>query len=399
MKTIYFKKISVQIQALVIAITMMISTQRLHAQCQANYFSYSGPNGLMNFISTSTGTLPTTHHYWSTGPSIISQAVNVSHTFTNNGYHLVCLTIADSTNLPYCYSTRCDTILVTTVTTPSTSPCQANFSKLTGPNGSVSFTSTSTGVGAGTTYLWNFGPGLGTAFNTTTPTYTYGSNGAKWICLTISNTVTGCNNTKCDSVFITNASGTNPCSPTVVFGMVKDSLQTLNWYAIPNYPNNVTGATWNWGDGSSSTNLYPSHTYSAAGLYSICVTVSVSCGTVTAQYCYVANIFKSSQDNSMLTVTVRQSIPTGMQHQTAEIKELRMFPNPSKGEFTLLLAGSDRENIELAVYNLLGEKVFTKQYAKQDQLNVDLNHLSSGQYYVRATSQSGNYYKKIVIQK
>ena len=399
MKTIYLKKISVQIQALVIAITMMLTSQRLQAQCQANYFSYSGPNGLMNFISTSTGTLATTHYYWSTGQSIISQAVNVSHTFTNNGYHGVCLFISDSTNLPYCNSWFCDTVLVTTVLTPSTSPCQANFTKLKGPNGSVSFTSTSTGVGAGTSYLWSFGSGLGNAYNTTTPSYTYGSNGTKWICLTITNTVTGCTNTKCDSVFITNANGTSPCSPTVVFGMVKDSLQTLNWYAIPNYPNNVTGATWNWGDGSSSPNLYPSHTYSAAGLYSICVTVSVSCGTVTAQYCYVANIFKSSQDNSMLTVNVRQSIPTGIQHQTADIKELRVFPNPGKGEFTLLLAGSDRENIELTVYNLLGEKVFAKQYAKQDQLNLDLNHLSSGQYYVQASSQSGNYYKKIVIQK
>lgn len=390
---------SVQIQGLVIAITMMMSTQHSVAQCQASYIYSSGPNGLVNFISTSTGTNANTHYYWSYA-SQYPFALTANTTLTlGNGYHPICFSIADSTNLPYCYSWTCDTILITNAITPSTSPCQANFTKLKGPNGSVSFTSTSTGVGTGTSFLWKFGPGLGTAFNNTTPTFTYGTNGAKWICLTITNTVTGCTNTKCDSVFITNASGTSPCSPTVVFGMVKDSLQTLNWYAIPNYPNNVTGATWNWGDGSSSTNLYPSHTYSAAGLYSICVTVSVSCGTVTAQYCYVANIFKSIQDNSMLTVNVRQSIPTGIQHQTAEIKELRVFPNPGKGEFTLLLAGSDRENIELTVYNLLGEKVFAKQYAKQDQLNLDLNHLSSGQYYVQASSQSGNYYKKIVIQK
>jgi|JI9StandDraft_1071089.scaffolds.fasta_scaffold47582_2 PKD repeat protein len=398
MKTIYSKKIGKMIQTLVIA-TMTMFAQRAQAQCQANFFSYAGPNGLMNFISTSTGTLATTHYYWSSGQSIIGQAVNVSHTFTNNGYHGVCLFISDSTNLPYCNSWYCDTVLVTSVITPSTSPCQANFNKVKGPNGSVSFTSTSTGVGAGTSYLWSFGSGLGNAYNTTTPSYTYGTNGAKWICLTITNTVTGCSNTKCDSVIITNASATNPCSPTVMFGMVKDSLQTLNWYAIPNYPNNVTGATWNWGDGSSTTNLYPSHTYSAAGLYSICVTASVSCGTVTATYCYVANIFKSSQDNSILTLNVRQSIPTGLQQQSNETKELKVFPNPSAGEFTLLLTGSNRESVDLVVYNLLGEKVFAKQYAKQDQLNLDLNQLSSGQYYVQASCQSGIYFKKIVIQK
>jgi len=76
MKTIYSKKIGKMIQTLVIA-TMTMFAQRAQAQCQANFFSYAGPNGLMNFISTSTGTLATTHYYCSSGQSIIGQAVNV----------------------------------------------------------------------------------------------------------------------------------------------------------------------------------------------------------------------------------------------------------------------------------------------------------------------------------
>ena len=409
MDSTYFLKLKQKSGILFVLVVLFCQT-RVSAQCVASYSYSNAPNSMVQFNNTSPNINNNTHFYWYhvtnpnlpwfSSPNLFSTNINANLTFTSNGYKLVCLVRADSSNQPYCFTSRCDTLLVLNAATPTTSSCFANFTRTKGPNGSVTFTSMSTGSIAGAQYTWSFGTGsVGYITAGSVASATFGTNGLKYVCLNVKDTVTGCDNTRCDTIFISNAISNGTCAPTVMFNMTKDSTQAFTWNAWPNYPNNVTGATWNWGDGSSSTNLYPSHTYSAAGLYSICVTVSVSCGTVTAQYCYVANIFKSSQDNSMLTVNVRQSIPTGMQHQTAEIKELRVFPNPGKGEFTLLLAGSDRENIELTVYNLLGEKVFAKQYAKQDQLNLDLNHLSSGQYYVQASSQSGNYYKKIVIQK
>jgi len=296
---------------------------------------------------------------------------------------------------PACYSYACDTVIVFNVTTSSVSPCQANFSHYQGPNGSVSFNSTSTGTAAGTTYVWSFGSGLASSTNPS-PNYTYTSNGLKWPCLTITNTVTGCNSTFCDSVFINSVNAV--CNPTIVFNLTKDSTQVLTWNAYPSYPVQTTGATWNWGDGSTSTGLFPSHTYSAAGTYSICLTVSVSCGTVTAQYCHVANIFKSSQDMSMVTVNVKQKGATGLEDQ-ANTSSLMIFPNPSNGLFTFEISGALTNLANITITNMLGERVYTSTNNLNETKTLELTHLPSG-YYVLSLSTGGQTtHQRLLIQK
>jgi len=59
------------------------------------------------------------------------------------------------------------------------------------------------------------------------------------------------------------------------FAMVPDTIILHHYYVI----NNALGTPplsylWNWGDGTHDTIAYPSHTYSAAGYYNICLTIS-----------------------------------------------------------------------------------------------------------------------------
>jgi PKD repeat protein len=374
--------------------SVLVTNSGTTTPCNASFTYTLGPNGAVYLTSTSTGTFVTTHRNWTFGGSSTGVGSSVTHTYTSNGFKTICLTITDSTS--NCNSTYCDSILISNAG-GTTTPCTANFIYTMGSNGSVNFASTSTGTSSTTHYVWNFyGSGSGTGLTTS---HTFTANGMYIACLTISDSSSNCYDVGCDSIYITNVSTT--CSPSVVYYLSKDSTMNLTWDAYATYPSNITGATWYWGDGSSSTGLYPSHTYSAAGTYSTCVTISVSCGSVTATYCYVAAIFKGSQNNDMIVLNVRQAVPTGIKAVAKKDGLLNIYPNPNTGSFTLEqneLSSNSGES-RLSIYNMLGEKVFEKNIVSVSKQNIDVSELPNGTYFVKMVSDLDCYTKKISVQK
>ncbi len=179
--------------------------------------------------------------------------------------------------------------------------------------------------------------------------------------------------------------------------MAKDSsaLPAIVWNAYPNYPLNVTSVTWSWGDNSTSNALYPSHTYSAAGFYNICLTVSVSCGSQSTT-CFNASINRSIENNAIATVNVINQT-TGLAQLTGDpLSEVVIYPNPNNGQFTL--NGIDKRIQRITVLNMLGQSVYTQEINEQEKLDLNLD-LPKGIYFVQMGNASGlSQTKKIVIQ-
>ncbi len=386
----------------VVLLVLFLHTSKVDAQCQANFTKSFANNGLVNLVSTSTNTSANTHYSWAADFSQISTSITTSHTFTNNGVHVISLNIIDSTSNPICYNTKYDSLVIHTVPSPSNALCHATFTVVKGSNGAVTFSSTSTGTTSSTIYQWSFTSHSGTSFGQggglqPTKNFTYTSNGKKWVCLTITNGVSGCSSSFCDSTYVLTVNSTT-CNPTVMYTMYKDTTQAFTWNAFPNYPLSISGATWYWGDGTSTTGLYPSHTYSAAGTYSTCVTVSVSCGTITAQYCYVANIFRSSQDNSMVTVNVKPSTPTGLRDYTHE-KSFEIYPNPSEGLFTINFNPNLKSTAMIEVTNLLGEQVYQMNCSTMEIKEINITELPAGYYVLKVSINGAAQHQRILIQK
>jgi len=280
--------------------------------------------------------------------------------------------------------------------------CMASFSYTAGANGAVNFQNLSTNVSANTYYWWSFGDGNSSYGQNVSHTYT--TNGTKVACLHLTDSLTNCNSTACDSILITTA-GTNtvnPCSHVVVYSLSKDSTQALTWNAYPSYPPNIASAVWSWGDGSSSAGLYPSHTYSAAGTYSTCVTIHITCDSIPSTYCYVAAIFRSTQSTAMITLNVKQSsAPTGIKTLEMQNELVNIYPNPNNGLFTISLneSGKDSKVASVSIYNMLGEKVFEKNDLSSADKTIHVSELPNGTYFVRLVSTTGYANKKISIQK
>ncbi|MDO9000102.1 MAG: PKD domain-containing protein [Bacteroidota bacterium] len=359
----------------------------------ANFSFTQGANGLVNFSSTSTGTIAQTTYSWSFGNNTFGSGANPSQTYVNNGTFTV--TLSAMNNFSNCVSTTSQVVTVTS----NTCNINAGFTNTQGANGLVNFNSTSTGTNANTSYYWNFGDGFTSTSNS--PSHTYTSSGAYSVYFKAYDS----NNIFCKDSIIQLVNVTSaPCVANSNFSLAPNTSTTsFVWDATPASPWNVVAATWSWGDNSVSNTLYTSHTYSASGTYSICLTVTVSCGG-SSSTCVNQFIFKttSSQNMQMIQVNVVAPalIPTGIKNAEIETINYEIYPNPNNGQFELKLNNSRNEIVKIKVYSLIGELVYETD-TKNDNLikNINLSDVSNGVYFIKVNSNNKELTKKIIIAK
>lgn len=136
--------------------------------------------------------------------------------------------------------------------------CTASFTATADSTGGVSFTNTSAGFFYNST--WSFGDG--STSSQTSPFHQYNGTTYYLVCLTIWDS-TGCQSTFCDSVYV-NGGSTTGCNATV-------SMQTSGstvFFSGYGTTGNISLYDWYFGDGTYSSAMSPSHTYSSAGVYS-----------------------------------------------------------------------------------------------------------------------------------
>ena len=123
------------------------------------------------------------------------------------------------------------------------------------------------------TYQWNFGDGsTSTDMN---PTHTYSAAGSYTVTLTITNSYGSDTMTKENYIRVGIAPiadfGANPMSGNLPLSVVFTDLST----------GNPTTWAWDFGDGVTSTQQNPSHTYTLSGVYTVSLTVTNAYGTAT----------------------------------------------------------------------------------------------------------------------
>lgn len=353
-------------------------------------------NGFVNFTSTSTGTIAQSSYVWLSNNNLISTGSGpFTYPFTN-GTYTITLAITNWTTAPACTST------ISQVITVSSNTCNLNaaFSFTQNANGVVNFVSTSTGTTANMQHYWNFGDGFNTTGNgTQTHTYTNAGNFNTYLL------ITDPNNPSCsDSVVVPININTVPCVANSNFTLTQISPGL--WNAIPAYPWNVVSATWSWGDNTSTNALYTSHTYSPTGQYTICLTVSVSCGaTSTTCSSYFITRMANAESFAMAQVNViaPSLISVGVNDNNPLLNDNNCFvyPNPSNGELTLKLSGVKANSANIEVFSVIGTKVFESNMEllnESNTKNISLKDQADGIYFVKINANNKMITKKIVVR-
>ncbi len=261
--------------------TVSLTTTSAAGGCSqqiSNFSTFEVQGGYAGFTHTATNCPPyiatfqdtslnAVSWFWDFGDGSTSTLQNPDHTFGIGGYHSVSLTITTADGCSY-----------TTMQSNSVyfEPFGANFYGIPQdtvfPN-PVQFYANSLGA---TSWLWDFGDGGSSTLED--PLHTYQNPGSYNVTLTISNGV-------CTLFYdpppfdfgtpdITPIDGGNPGLPVVQSGCAPLNVQ---------FTNMIPGAiSWNWdfGDGTSSTEQFPSHMYSVPGIYDVSVTVQDTIGIV-----------------------------------------------------------------------------------------------------------------------
>ncbi|MEY3052107.1 MAG: hypothetical protein RLY31_1892, partial [Bacteroidota bacterium] len=218
-------------------------------------FSYTTLGLTAIFTNTSSGNA--TAWLWDFGDGQTSAEENPIHTYATDGFYNVTLTASNQ-----CGGTP--TTLVLPVFTPPTAAFVA--SPLAGCAGmTVSFTSVSSPNTTG--WLWSFPGGTPASSAQENPVVTYTTPGVYNVTLTVSNPAGS--NSATQSNYIT--VGTIP-APNFAFAVNGNTVSFVNTST------GATAYTWNFGDGESSNEANPVHTYAGNGIYTVTLTATNDCG-------------------------------------------------------------------------------------------------------------------------
>lgn len=290
-----------------------------------------------DFTNTTAGS---NTYMWDFGDGNTSTLQDPGHTFAAPGNYTVCLT-ADDGN---CQGASCQTVTV---------GCAAPTPGFSASASGLMTTFNNTTVGTVTAQLWDFGDGnISTALS---PTHTFAAPGTYTVCLTTTN-ICGTDST-CQTLTV--------CNPmTAAFS---DSANLLLVDFTDMSTGDVSAWLWDFGDGNSSTQQNPTHTYAAAGTYQVCLITTDNCGT----------------DSTCSSLTV---IAVGM--EAAQLAEMQAFPNPARDQLKVAVP-VNAEGIELTLTDLAG-KVVRKQSMSigQETAVIDLKGLANGSYFLVAKTNS-----------
>lgn len=235
----------------------------------------SGENPLtVAFSDASSGSVD--NYSWTFGDGGTSTAQNPSHTYTAAGSYDVSLTVSNAGGNDTHTCVGC--IVVTDPPPPPPAAPTADFTA-TPTSGDSPLTVAFTDASSGTVddYSWTFGDG--STSSAQSPSHTYTSAGSYTVTLTVSNA--GGSDTMTCSACI-NVSEPPPPVPVADFTATPTSGENPLTVAFNDASSGtVDSYSWDFGDGGSSLAQNPSHTYTAAGTYTVTLTVSNVSGSDT----------------------------------------------------------------------------------------------------------------------
>jgi len=231
-------------------------------------------------------------------------------------------------------------------------------------------------------YLWSFQGGTPSTSTAINPKIVYNSSGVFNVILYAFG-INGVTDTIIRTAYI------NVTTKTLAAFSVSDTLLHLPNSTVV-FLNSSTGANsylWDFGDGSTSVDQNPWHTYNTTGVYTVSLNAfGGSCGTdtIATKILYV--------DSSLNVV------------QYNEFKDVIVYPNPSSGNnITISFNVNVKDQIEISLFDKTGKQImflpkelFLKGAYKKE-INIKKLKLSPGSYLLRLAGLNNNFFTEIVV--
>ena len=201
-------------------------------------------------------------------------------------------------------------------------------------------------------------------------------------------------------------SGGLPCEADFVVSQAYDSLQGPIPYALFVYTlNNGPGLSyvWNFGDGASSTQPYPVHSYNTPGPFLLCLTVTgfgcsdTYCDTIGIDS--TGTIIPMGGQGGGFTINVMAAGSTSVDGPATTTAIFGIRPNPVLDVLTVDLHATSSASARIEVLDLTGKVVLAEQarlLAGANTQRMDVSGLETGTYLVRVAGPQGTVLQRFV---
>lgn len=247
------------------------------------------------------------------------------------------------------------------------------------------------------------------------PSFTFGGPGAYLVCLQSSDAI-GQASVTCDTVVVDTDGIIDPASsPDCAAGFLAVQAYTdtsngngmvapipdLVWVVNTSIvPSDEVAVTWDFGDGGTSTEAFPSHTYSGPGPWLLCLTLS---GTGCSDtYCRTLSMDEDGMLQGMapgghptaqpsdarangFTVNVVPVVAMGIT-ETGSTQELKLWPNPVSEMLNISFAWRHSGQVQVDILDAAGRAVMAERITASPGTNVArlrTGGLEPGLYMVR----------------
>lgn len=247
-------------------------------------------------------------------------------------------------------------------------------------------------------YAWSTGE--------STQSITAAMEGEYFVCIYMLD-ANGCQATTCDSVYV-DANGNvgiepQPCQAGFwVFQAYEVDSLNPNGGAVP-IPfelwvwNLSTGTSpfnfeWDFGDGTSSFDPYPTHVYGASGPYNLCLTIDDASGC-SSIYCdsvsidgdgFYEGMAPESEVRNGFTIRVLNQLPTSVEEQA--YNEPRLWPNPVTDALSLSFRSTVSGTVTVSIIDPDGRSVRQERLAFNrgaNSISLNASDLAAGIYLLR----------------
>ncbi len=325
---------------------------------------------------------------WNFGDGGTSSLQNPSHSYNAMGSYVVCLDITTSTG---CTDTYCDSVYVGNNTGIF---CNATLTPNVNPGGSVTYSVTASGSGTIVGYSYDFGDGspiLGSA--NASETHTYAVSGTYIACVDVIFS-DSCIARSCATVTTTGALG---CQ--AGFFWYPDSSGNYSIIVVNTSAGNNLSYQWTFGDGSSSTQAYPQHTYSGPGTFVVCVTVTSNNPQCTDTYC--DSLVVVNKVATPFTINVIANGATSVNPNQNAAANVSIYPNPARDFLQVDVTLTDNSNVGIALMDISGRVVATETVGELNSgkhgIRLQTQDLPAGLYLARVTTNNGQSTHKVMI--
>ena len=140
---------------------------------------------------------------------------------------------------------------------------------------------------------------------------------------------------------------------------------------------------WNFGDGNTSVEQNPNHTYNNTGVY------TVSLAICNGEIC-----------DTIVKTNYIEVLPNGMVEIGVEMSA-KLYPNPNDGNFTLEINDRNSHQLEVHIYNTLGAEIYSESFVSNGKTlkHLKLNDLSNGVYFIHLNTKDKVVYRSKFIKQ